>query len=214
MKKECACCHQEKDLGEFYTDRSRRDGATSWCKQCTHERDLTRDKETGRARALNYYHNHRDEQRAKRNTDEKRAWCRAYYDKNKEKILNQRRERGAYRSGYATKRRSVDVTYRIHTIVGNAIRYILNGKRKSSSWTKLLGYDAVALKIHIEKQFIGDMSWGNYGTLWHIDHIIPVSAFNITSEGDLDLKRCWALSNLRPLYAIENLKKGDSLSAP
>jgi len=46
---------------------------------------------------------------------------------------------------------------------------------------------------------------------WHIDHIIPVSAFNFTKPEHIDFNKCWALSNLQPLWAEENLSKHKKL---
>jgi len=54
------------------------------------------------------------------------------------------------------------------------------------------------------------VTWDNYGE-WHIDHIIPKSIFNYTDVIHIDFKRCWALDNLRPLWAMENLKKHTKL---
>jgi hypothetical protein len=49
------------------------------------------------------------------------------------------------------------------------------------------------------------MSWENYGTHgWHIDHIIPLASAH-TKE---DVYRLWHYSNLRPLWAEDNWKKG------
>ncbi len=48
----------------------------------------------------------------------------------------------------------------------------------------------------------------------HIDHETPVAVFNFTSPSDYDFKRCWALTNLRLLPALENLKKGAKLRIP
>lgn len=51
------------------------------------------------------------------------------------------------------------------------------------------------------------MTWGNYGLSWHIDHIRPVTGFNLsTLEG---IRECFALSNLRPLEKMLNHQKGN-----
>jgi 5-methylcytosine-specific restriction endonuclease McrA len=50
------------------------------------------------------------------------------------------------------------------------------------------------------------MSWANRKD-WHIDHIIPLSRFKFTSSIDPEFQAAWALSNLRPLWAKENLVK-------
>jgi hypothetical protein len=57
------------------------------------------------------------------------------------------------------------------------------------------------------------MSWDNYGK-WHIDHKIPVTAFNFERVDDVDFKRCWSLKNLQPLWALDNIVKGNKVEAP
>lgn len=60
---------------------------------------------------------------------------------------------------------------------------------------------------------IDGMTWGNYGINgWTIDHKIPISVFNFTSSDHEDFKRCWALSNLQPLWAYDNISKGAKLT--
>lgn len=68
----------------------------------------------------------------------------------------------------------------------------------------ILGYTAVDLKDHISSLFADGMSWSNHGE-WHIDHIIPVSM--MVKSGVEDPKRINALKNLRPLWAVDNLKR-------
>lgn len=60
------------------------------------------------------------------------------------------------------------------------------------------------------------MNWDNYGKptkdkkTWHIEHIIPQSTFDFTNEEEI--RKCWALSNIRPLDAIENIRKGNKIN--
>jgi len=54
------------------------------------------------------------------------------------------------------------------------------------------------------------MNWDNHGKYWHIDHIMPQSILPYISMEDDNFKKCWALDNLRPLEAIQNMKDGDS----
>jgi len=53
------------------------------------------------------------------------------------------------------------------------------------------------------------MTWDNYGK-WHVDHIIPISSFNLTLETEVE--KCFHFTNLQPLWAKDNLKKGQSYS--
>lgn len=106
------------------------------------------------------------------------------------------------------------------TRLSNAIRTNIRdalhrkgGDKKERGWESLVGYSIKDLMKHLQKQFIDGISWENYGE-WHIDHIIPVSKFNFTSIDDFDFKRCWALSNLQPLWASENIRKHAKYSKP
>lgn len=93
----------------------------------------------------------------------------------------------------------------------SAISRTLKGKQKNGHWEKLVGYTADQLKSHLERNFEDGMDWNNYGSEWWIDHKIPVIAFNFKSSDHIDFKRCWALSNLQPMWKIENMKKNARL---
>ena len=81
-------------------------------------------------------------------------------------------------------------------------------KRKNGChWESLIGYTLDDLMIHLEKQFKNGMSWDNYGE-WHIDHIVPIKAFDFANSNDLGFKQCWSLNNLQPLWARDNISKG------
>lgn len=59
------------------------------------------------------------------------------------------------------------------------------------------------------------MNWDNHGKYlpdkdtWQIDHIIADSNFTYSTVKDKEFLDSWALSNLRPLKAIENIKKSN-----
>jgi hypothetical protein len=54
------------------------------------------------------------------------------------------------------------------------------------------------------------MNWSNYGK-WHIDHKIPDSSFVYKTTKDKGFQDSWALSNLQPMWAIDNMRKGRKL---
>lgn len=85
--------------------------------------------------------------------------------------------------------------------------YVKRGLAKKKVKTlDLIGCDWAYLKKHLEKQFKSNMNWDNFGK-WHIDHIKPMSYFNLF---DLkEQKKCFHYSNLQPLWATENLSKGN-----
>lgn len=94
--------------------------------------------------------------------------------------------------------------------INNSLRHGKHGM----CWERLVGYTLNDLTKHLEKKFSKGMTWENYGTYWHIDHIIPVSAYNYSSYLDIDFRECWSLKNLRPLLANENISKGGRLDRP
>jgi len=69
----------------------------------------------------------------------------------------------------------------------------------------LLGCTVEELRAHLEKQFKRGMSWSNYGR-WHIDHIRPCASFDLTDPEQQRI--CFHYSNLQPLWAEENMRKG------
>ena len=120
------------------------------------------------------------------------------------------RERSNFRQNInRNERMKTDPKYKLNHRMRCAVKQCLNGN-KDGSWKELVGYSVDELKRHLEKLFQPDMTWENLGK-WHIDHKIPISAFNFTKPEHLDFKRCWALKNLQPMWAEENLSKGASL---
>jgi hypothetical protein len=79
-------------------------------------------------------------------------------------------------------------------------------KSKKGSAVRDLGCTIEELKQHLESQFGPGMSWENYGK-WHIDHIIPLSSFDLSKRDEL-LKACH-YTNLQPLWAKDNIKKSN-----
>lgn len=80
------------------------------------------------------------------------------------------------------------------------------GGRRSQRFPRKLGYTAEQLRAHLERQFTKGMNWERFaaGEI-EIDHIVPMSAFDLTDDGGI--KAAWALTNLRPLWAKDNRAK-------
>lgn len=96
---------------------------------------------------------------------------------------------------------------RINNSVRSAVhKGLTRGGKNGRRTFEALGYSLYELMKHLERQFLNGMSWDNYGK-WHIDHIRPVTGFKYETVDDADFKACWALTNLRPLWAIDNLQK-------
>lgn len=113
-------------------------------------------------------------------------------------------------------RRLIDPSFALHSRISCLVRDCLKNRSKNGRrWQDLVGYSIDDLRQHLEKQFSDGMSWEKFlaGEI-HIDHKIPVSAFNFINPEDIDFKRCWALTNLQPLWAADNIRKKDKLNKP
>lgn len=128
---------------------------------------------------------------------------KAYYQDNREDLIQNAVD-------YTRNRRQTDIVYRIQRVVSNAVWYAVTGQRGSKGGKTFdeLPYTPHDLKEHLEKQFDENMTWENYGSYWHIDHIYPHSKLPYDSIKHPNFQKAWALSNLRPLEAKENQSKG------
>ena len=129
---------------------------------------------------------------------------RKWYQDNKEKAFYSHNK-------YEKSRRLTDPSFRFAQSIRAQFRFCLkNGIGKNGSTSKeifnSLGYSVEELRYHLESQFDPNMNWGNYGQ-WHVDHIQPVCSFSFYSFFDEEFKKCWSLSNLRPLWASLNVTK-------
>lgn len=70
---------------------------------------------------------------------------------------------------------------------------------------ELTGCSKDDLYSHLESKFTEGMNWDNYGK-WHIDHIKPCVSFDLTDTEEQ--KKCFHWTNLQPLWAIDNMRKG------
>lgn len=127
---------------------------------------------------------------------DKRDWNLA----NRDRLRPIKRDRARFRWGS-------DPSFRLGRLLSHAIRESIKGRKAGRRWESLVGYSVDDVIAHLEAQFVAGMCWENYGE-WHIDHIKPVSAFRFDSPDDPQFADCWRLSNLQPLWAIDNLRKG------
>lgn len=147
---------------------------------------------------------------AKNNIDKKRRTCRVWM----------RKQRKLYPEKYKIKesewrkqRRRTDKKFALSNNMRVAIWQTIRGHKNGRKWQRLVGYSVDDLKKHLERQFQPGMSWDNYGD-WHIDHRTPISVFNYETPEHEDFKRCWALENLQPMWAKENIIKNAKLDRP
>jgi hypothetical protein len=89
---------------------------------------------------------------------------------------------------------------------GSRIKDLIKAKRGPNDFSHRIGLTSRELKVYLEKKFHSGMTWTNYGTLWHVDHIKPIKSFNLFDKQDL--LKVNHYTNLQPLLAVDNIKKG------
>ena len=133
------------------------------------------------------------------------------YDKNTKKWIEKNKEHfKELRRNYMKNVWLKNPQNRVDANVRSFVCHSLKGKKAGRKWKELVGYTIENLMAHLEKQFDDKMTWENYGK-WHIDHIIPRSHFNYEKAENPEFKKCWALKNLQPMWAIENFRKGNKI---
>ena len=161
-------------------------------------------------------------QRRWRGSDNGKAQRQRHYEENKEELLKKNMDRH-YKNREdpiwvekqnalareRMRRYALDPVWKlaqgVRRDVGMAIKRS-NGVKGGRTF-EALPYTPQQLKEHLESQFQEGMTWDNHGE-WHIDHIIPQAALRYDSLEHPNFLKCWALDNLQPLWAKENLRKG------
>lgn len=143
-----------------------------------------------------------------KNREERNIYRSKYYELNKEKIKNYNKKFQKTRNIKKRKDYHSDPIVKLRHRLSCRLREVLKFKSldKKQTMIGILGCSPDFLKKHLEKQFTENMSWGNHGFYgWHIDHIIPLSS----AQTEEDVYKLCHYTNLQPLWAEENLKKGD-----
>lgn len=138
--------------------------------------------------------------------------AQSYRAKNKERIKENNRRYSLSEKGRAkvAERRSKyehDLEYKLNHVISSIVRRALKSRKAGKRWQEFLPYNVDDLKTHLENKFTPEMTWENHGVYWHIDHVIPLSWFDVTNKSELDT--CWSLNNLQPLEASLNIKKNN-----
>lgn len=163
-------------------------------------------------RLRNLYHNMNPEEKtqywAKRKEwltiEKKREYAKRYY----EKLKNNDPDEFYRRQRIAHKKQRQKPLNKAKSNMRNRFRDALKHYRQTQSdkMSTMIGCTWAFFDQWIASQFKRGMKWENYGKVWHIDHIEPLARFDASDQNDM--KRAWHYSNLRPLKASENLKKG------
>lgn len=114
---------------------------------------------------------------------------------------------------YINHRRRTIPTVKLADNIRTRMLHALKGGKKRERTIELLGCSITELQQYLERLFLPGMTWANHGMKgWHIDHIVPCSAFDLTMESHR--KACFHYTNLQPLWGLHNLTKGYKITKP
>ncbi len=227
----CGNCKEELSEDNFYK-HNRKDGLYWCCKNCM--KIFSR---RGRNKSRQYYLEHKEKKiqyqkkysienkkKLKEKQKEYRKKNRVRMTKNKRKWRENNRERENKKTRkyclknkerinkYGRERRQNNIKIRITKKISTILYNHLRGMKARKKWQQILGYDTETLINHLSATLPQGYKLSDCGARLHIDHIIPVSLYDIKSITDIEFKKCWALKNLHFLEARENLKKHNKIS--
>ena len=202
LTKKCKTCKTVKNINDFPI-HSKNDLKIYYRTECIICNAIYRDKYRKSNHKIKIY---------------QKLYKKKHYSENKEQYR-------IYQKEYLSEKRRIDPSIKIRENISRSINSHLksyNSNKNGESCLKHLSYSVQELKLYLESLFEPWMNWSNYGKYdtnlwddnnistwtWQIDHIIPHSNFYYLSMTDENFKKCWALENLRPYSAKQNLLDG------
>lgn len=205
--KKCSKCYIVKETCHFHKWKYGSDGYRIECKECR--------KFDGKS----YYNKNKEQIKLtvstyrKNNSEKIKELKEKIYKRDKEKILLSnkiyRENNREKRNEYIKNRRLTDPIFKLKHLVNSRMRVFMisHNITKKNKTFDIVGCSPEFLKEHLESQFIDGMNWDNRSE-WYIDHIIPLSSGKTEDE----IIRLCHYTNLQPLWAIDNMKKGGKTS--
>ncbi len=226
--KRCCSCRTVKPRAEFGKNKCTQDGLEARCNGCRKAHRVANAEKTA-ARNKRYRENQGDALRAKKreyrvkNIDRIKARLREYHAANREKQLeNMKAYRVSNAEAISAQRREYreskkdDAVYQLgERLRGRTAKAFSAFRAKGISAVKaapteaLLGMSFERVLHWIEFLFEPGMTWENYGSHWHVDHVLPVAAFDLSVEEQQRI--CFRWTNIQPKTAADNIAKRDKI---
>jgi hypothetical protein len=121
---------------------------------------------------------------------------RKYCENNREKM-----------NSIAKNYRDTHIQSKLRDNLSRRLREMLGRKNKSS--TEYIGTNISIIKKWLESNFTQEMTWDNYGTVWQIDHTLPLNKVDLTDNENVNIVFNW--KNLYPLDSFKNKSKSDNI---
>ena len=213
IKKICKDCNTEKNINEFYKNKTSNDGYNNDCRECFIIKRKTYRKEYEKRDNVKKY-------RKTFVTKNKERRNKKYYENvEMSREINRiarKKQRDKDRIGLNIKRRDyyrhkmkTDPLFKLKKNVRGRIYSYTKYGGKSKTTFEIVGLTAQELKIYIENKFTNGMTWENYGPYgWHIDHKIPLDS----AKTEKDLYDLCCYTNLQPMWCSDNIRKKDKIN--
>jgi hypothetical protein len=203
----CSKCGYKQELCFFQKDKSKKDGYRPDCKSCrkkysdlNYEKIKLKNSEYKKNDRLKNPEKYklRDKNNRLNNPEKFKERRKKYYENNKSK-----------HNEYFIKKRNENPIYKLNDNIRRRINIFLslNDITKKNKTFDIVGCSPEFLKEYLEKQFTDGMSWDLMGRHIHIDHIVPLSSAKTEEE----VYKLCHYTNLQPLWAEDNLKKGSKI---
>jgi len=203
----CSKCGISKELNEFIFN-NKKNRHVSRCKECDkkYKKEYYQKNKDGKIKEYNEKNRERILKNKKiskeKNIDAVKEYQKKWYNENKKHVLR-------YNKKYTKEKKINDPEYKLKNDIrknfDSAFKRTLNRKTKSFfSYTNI----AIAEYIgHLKKEKLWE-EYENGGNI-HIDHILPVAAFDFNDEKEI--AKCYNPKNLRLLFAKDNIEKSDKI---
>lgn len=223
MMKVCIICNVSLSLTSFHQDKSRHDGLNPRCKTCKSgiDSEYRKKNKTKISEHQKVYYQENAEKIKERsfewynhNSDKRKADMKVYYHTNKQKIKEKQKiwdetnkeKMKEYNKNYFNTKYKTNIQYRVKSAISSRMRDCIKKKHGALVY---IGCSIDVFINWIEYQFDCYMSWENYGSYWHLDHVLPCSSFNLSREEEVF--KCFNWKNMRPLEGRQNISKSNKI---
>lgn len=198
----CIKCKKEKELDAFSKDKREKCGKLSICRKCRSKkrREKYHSSEYGKKKNAKYYQKYKKTEQCKINH---RKSAKKFAQTDKGKAYRKKQSKKYRESFYGKMRKNFGGGLRncLNDLCNIDVRNVRGYKSKFD----ILPYTDKEFVQHMKDLLLPEMK-GNIEKI-SIDHVIPISSFKIKKIGDNEFKKCWALSNLQPMWYNDNMKK-------
>ncbi|MBA7591122.1 hypothetical protein ES708_33273 [subsurface metagenome] len=218
MKKRCNKCKQIKPVRQFYKHKRNKDGYYFQCKDCVNDYYKSwKENNPKKVKMIqSKYAKNNPEKESKRainwqkNNPKKVKEIKKRFKENNPRYMENYRKNNSENIRKYLKKWLLNPRNKLSHNISVLMNRSLKRNKNNKHWEIIVNFTLQDLIAHLEKQFRDGMNWQNMGK-WQIDHIRPISRFDFNSYEDSEFRKCWALSNLQPLWAFENISKGNKI---